>query len=130
LKLVLSGTGHSKNPLPGHKHANMMVTGRRRGASLGWPRMAGTMKYQTSLVPFLSLITVAFSSFNVGWVRKWTLFGGFSTGTFTSTVLRLTVSFDSFRNVARSSKMAAGSLLETTLRSGFAAGSSAMGVLL
>src|SRR5262245_25147215 len=76
-----------------------------------------------SLVPSLSLITVAFSSFNVGWVRKWTLLGGLPTGTFTSTVLRLTVSFDSFRNVARSSKMAEGSLSGTTLRSGFFASS-------
>src|SRR5262249_57344289 len=74
----------------------------------------------------LSLITVAFSSFNVGWVRKWTLFGGLSTGTFTNTVLRLTVSFDAFRNAARSSKMAEGSLLGTTLRSGVFAWSSAI----
>src|SRR5262249_18730120 len=35
LKSSFSGTGHSKHPLPGHMHASMMVTGRRRGASLG-----------------------------------------------------------------------------------------------
>src|SRR6516162_6648526 len=70
-------------------------------------------------VPSFSLITVVFSSFDVGWTRKWTLFGGLSTGTFTSTVLRLTESFDAFRYAARSSKMDEGSLSGTILRSGF-----------